>query len=519
MPVTFRRLCWIAAAGIVALHLWRLWRFAVDWPLQDDLTQLLAVPGYLVQVDLDGKLAQLFALNPDQRVVTLRLAGWLGAMLPGGLNFRFLIGVGNALVLVAGTLVLLIYPRVLRAIAALLAALLLTSMTHSTAQYWTSASLHHFGVSFYALTALFALMHDRWRWLAIPFAFAAAFTSANGLMVFPAVVLMSALQGRRREAIAWVLVGALVISLYFLGSTDRFSQNGMLAVLSEPLHLAGFGLATLGGIGDTLPVSLAIGILIVAGWTVLLAGGAWRRVPVFVLAAMLFVALSCAMIAAGRAALGADAVALPRYRVYSALALLLSFAAVAALTEVRRMRWILATACAGALALYLLAAASAMPHVVHLAMKQNALRDHFAAAGHGHYEGFTQEFGDFTLKRAREIGAYDGVRHAAPPSTLVESSPPSRAATGAMHVDMFRDGPVFSVAGYVERVDRPVRLWLANDRRALSASLATLPYRSWRDARTAFHGTVSLAGLPPGSYEWGVADTDVRWSAGRIEVP
>jgi hypothetical protein len=513
---------WTATGALVAIHAALLWRFAVDWPLHDDYTQILAVPGYMAQLQgLDEKLALLFSLTPEHRIATLRLAGWLGAALPGGLDFRLLIALGNAMAMAAGVCVVAWYPPVPRAAAALLAALLLTSLTNYGAQYWATGALQHFGVSFYALGALFALARGQRVLLPVTLALAAAFTSANGLAVFPAAVLLLGMQHRRREALAWALAGGLIVALYFVGYATPGNQREFPSLLGEPFQLASFGLATIGGVGDTFATSLAIGTLVILAWLALVATGGWRRVPPVVVAAMSFFILSCAMIAVGRAALGAEGVAIPRYRVYSGFAILLTFAALAWTIELRPLRWALSAAIAGAGVLYALAWFAMLPHVVQLSMMQAALRDHFAAEPHGHHGGFQKEFGIFTLQRARAIGAFDGTRDASPPLRMVGAMPPSGPGAGALHFELYPGERVLSAMGMLAGRHRQVDLWLDNDARAFKAGLETLRFRGGSDARqiTAFGGTLSLDGVAPGRYRVGLAgEGGVGWTNERLEV-
>ena len=330
------------------------------------------------------------------------------------------------------------YPAGRRAGAALLAALLLTSPTHYGAQYWATGALQHFGVLLYALGALFAIARGQLLWVAVPLALAAAFTSANGLMVFPAAALLLAIQHRRREALAWALAGALVLAIYLIGYTAPGGSGDLVSQMHEPMRLASLGLVSLGAIGGTFGIAVAIGGFVVFTWIALTVTGAWRRAPPLLVAAMVFCALTCAMIAVGRAVQGAEGVAISRYRVYSGFALLLTFAAVAWTVNARSLPWVYGTAIAGAAILYALAWMTMMPQLVHLSMRQAALRDHFAAEGHGHYDGFPQQFGDFTLNRAREIGAYDGVRHATSPVRAVGATPAIR--------HRFRTGPCSAIS-------------------------------------------------------------------------
>src|SRR5688572_6128930 len=517
------RVAWILAVTLLGLQLASLARYVVDWPLHDDFTQILAIPGYLAQLHSPGeKLALLVEPVLEHRPATVRLLGWLGSLMPGGLNFALLIALGNAMAIAAGIVVVFFFPPAFRAAAALLAALLLTSPTHYAAQYHATGALQHFGVSCYALIALFAL--HRGHRVVVPalFALAAVFTSASGLMVFPAAVLLLALLRRARESVAWTLAGIATLLAYFAGSSTTSGVAGLAPLAGDPGGLAMTALATLGSIGFSVATSVAIGVVIVVVWAALLGSGAWRRVPPVVIAGALLFALTCAAIAAGRAALGVEAVMLSRYSIYSALALLLTVAALAWTIAMRRMRIVFAGAAAGSVALFALAWIALMPPLVDLSMMQIALRDHFAADGRGHYDGYAQTFGDFTLRRAAFVDAYDSDRRSAPPLCVDASVPPPSREWPSLDVHLYGGERVASVTGSMDGELRDVVLWLEGDAGAFRTSLPVLGYLGGPGVgrRTAFRGTVSLAGLPPGRYRVGYADGNgaAAWTVHRIDV-
>ena len=515
---------WWAAVAVVAVHCMNLARFAIDWPLHDDYTQILAIPGYLVQLPTwREKLDLLFALAVEHRIVTLRLAGWLGSLVPGGLDFRLLIFVGNLLGAAAGALAVLAFPRSMRACAALLAALLLTSPASYGAQYWATGALQHFGVSAYAMASLFALGR---RWPPpLPFlvALLAAFTSANGLMTFPAAIVMLIMSQRRREALAWTIATLVLVAVYFIGYEVPAGRAGIGALVREPLQLAAFGLSTLGALGGEWKASIGLGLAVVAVWSALLVSGAWRRVPPWVVAVALFFAMSCAAIAVGRAALGSEASMLPRYRVYSALAILSTAAALLSLMTERASRVAGIALVTAAFSGYAIACLHGMHHIVELAMVQAGARDHFAAEARGFYGLFpTREFGDFTLDRAREIGRYDGARHAGTVIALVPASPGSGPAATRWHTYVEPGDRVITVGGWLAGGHASVDLWLDDGHRAFRAPMVgkRFPLGAIGERRTAFHGTVRLEGLPAGHYRVGFAGSaspGVAWTAQRFD--
>jgi hypothetical protein len=517
-------LTWIATAALLAIHAERLARFAVDWPFYDDFTQILAVPGYLATMpSIVERLQYVFSLSIEHRIATLRLAGWLGALAPGGLDFRLLIAIGNGLLVVAATIVVLQFPRRARATAALAAALLLTSVTHYGAQYWATGALQHFGVSAYAMAALLAVARGR-SLVAAGATFAAAFTAANGLMVAPAATLLLVRAGRRREAAIWGVAGAALLAVYFVGYETPDGRMSVADVLRDPLRLAAFGLAALGGIADTYVSSVVVGVCVVLSWLVLFASGAWRRAPPVVVPAMLFFALTCGAIALGRTALGAEAATMSRYRVYSALAILLTLAAIVPLGRSKQGTVGLAAAAALAALVHAVGNMASMPWMIELSSLQRASKDQHAAAGYGFYVGFPpSEFGDFTLRRARDIGAYDGRRGAAAPIVATGGAPPTGAQSPVLSSHVHPNARLLSVVGMLGGRHRAATLWLDDGRAAFRAELAAVRCVApeWPTGRTVFRGTVDVTALPPGRYRVGYdagQGSGVSWTEGQVEL-
>jgi len=297
-----------------------------------------------------------------------------------------------------------------------------------------------------------------------------------------------------------------------------------LDVLRKPARFAAFGLAALGGIGDFYIVAIATGIAILLCWLGLAVTGRWRRVPPVVLAAMLFFALTCAAIALGRAALGAEAATQSRYRVYSAAAILLTFAALLRAGSARPRGIAIGAAVLLAAIVHVLAGMRSMPYMIELANLLQASRDHYAATGHGFYPGFPPpEFGDYVLRRARAVGAYDGARNAAAPTM-----PTGGAPSGGMHPSIFANhvhvhARVLTVVGMLDGRHGAATLWLDDGRAAFRAGLAAVPTMGpdWNARRTVVRGSVDLAALPPGRYRMGYdagAGSGVAWTLEMVDL-
>ena len=516
-------LAWIATVALLAIHAERLARFAVDWPFHDDFTQILAVPGYLATMpSIAERLAYVFSLSIEHRIATLRLAGWLGALAPGGLDFRLLIAIGNGLLVVAATIVVLQFPRRVRATAALAAALLLTSVTHYGAQYWATGALQHFGVCAYAMVALLAVARGH-SLVAAGATLAAAFTAANGLMVAPAALLLLVRAGRTREAAIWAVAGAALLAVYFIGYETPNGRMPVADVLRDPFRLAAFGLAALGGIADTYVSAVVVGVCVVLSWLVLFGSGVWRRAPPVVAPAMLFFALTCGAIALGRTALGDEAATMSRYRVYSALAILLTLAAIVP-GRPKQGAVVLAAAVLLAALVHAAGTMASMPWMVELSSLQRASKDQHAAAGHGFYVGFPPpEFGDFTLQRARDLGAYDGRRGAAAPIAATGGAPSFGAQSPVLSSHVHPNARLLSVVGMLAGRHQAATLWLDDGRAAFRAELAAVRCvgPEWPGGRTVFGGTVDVTALPSGRYRVGYdagRGSGVSWTEQQVEL-
>jgi len=65
-----------------------LHRYVVDFPFEDDFVQVLAAPGYFeFYPTWREKIADLFSLSVEHRIVTMRLAAIVQTWLPGWARF------------------------------------------------------------------------------------------------------------------------------------------------------------------------------------------------------------------------------------------------------------------------------------------------------------------------------------------------------------------------------------------------------------------------------------------------
>jgi hypothetical protein len=515
------------------LHAWMLHRYAVDFPFQDDFTQLLAAPGYFHELPTwREKIAYLFSLSVEHRIVTLRVTAIVQSWLPGALDFRGLIYFGNLLCAAAGLLVIWRAPAAHRAWLAALAALLLFSPINFTAQYWVTGVLAHVAVIAYALGALFCLTRRGIAWdiAAVLLALCAALTVANGLMVLPVGTILLWLGGRRRAAALWAAMTLALFATYFIGYEAPADRPAMLLLLQRPFRLFVLYLSTLGSMGERFDLSVLLGALMVAVWGWLLITRRSERVSPVLIAWMAFLALSAAAITAGRAPLGDEALLISRYRVYSEIAMLTTVIATIQRLGARSARWILPPMLACATLWFSHGWEANVLFVGDIAIRQRNALDHYLLNGHGVYSEFpSQDFGDFLLRRAKELGHFVPVSNSPPaPWMIASDEAPHAAPLPLPQLQAFppnADADTVSVGGVVFANELHVALWLKGEGQQYWDPLKTQRlFRALDDSDwVIFWNTLPLRGIVPGHYRVGYAlgedpRAEVQWSDVWLDV-
>ena len=536
---SWSKLGWATALVLAACHAWMLNRYSVNFPSADDFTQLLAVPGYVANSPtFADKVTYLFSLSVDHRIATLRAIAYVQATLLGGLDFRALIFVGNALCAAAGLVVLARAPAESRGWLAPLFAMLLFSPTNWIAQYWPTGAVQHLALLAYALLALLCLDKPGIGRTAsaLLLTLCAVFTAANGLMLFPAAAAQFWMSGRRKVALLWLGGGVVLGLLYFHGYATPGGRASAQAALLQPVQLCAWFLTTLGSMaaqaGPTNASAMLLGGVLIATWAWLLISARQFPVPRLLLAWALFLVLSIAAITIGRAPLGVEALVNSRYRVYSEFATLVTVVSV-----VYRLRAynlggerVLATLLLPLAAVWSWAMWEAnLGVLVDFSLEQRNARDHYMVTrGRGMYRDFPpQDFGDFLLTRARDS------QHLPPfpvtpvaVATFAADMPPLK--TLARFLDAappFAHAGALSIHGQVPSALSPVAVWLRRDDLYYKGTPQheRVVYPDLANRRVAFWNTWSLVGLAPGQYEVGYArgdlsDSQVYWTGASIDV-
>jgi hypothetical protein len=522
---------WLVALTLTVLHAWMLHRYAVNFPLQDDFTQVLAAPGYMhSSPTFREKIAYLFSLSVEHRIVTMRVTSIVQSWLPGGLDFRGLLYFGNVLGAAAALLVIAHASLEHRGGLAAVAALLLFSPSNVMAQYWTTGALQHTAVIAYAFAAL-ACLNRRgasWSTLAVLLGLFAALTTANGLMVLPVGTALLWLSARRRAALFWAAMTLLLFGTYFIGYQAPADRPSILGLAQEPLQLIAYYLSTLGSIGERPVPSALIGALLVFAWAWLLIVRRAQGVSPTLVAWMAFLALSSAAITAGRASLGAEALLTSRYHVYSVFALLVTVAALLPRLGSGAGRRVLPVLMLCAMLWFWHGWNMYVAAIGDLATRQRNSLDHYLLNGHGIYVDFPpQDFGDFMLRRAADIGYFVPESQSADQWPLIASDEEPHAArlTQLQIMPPYVDADGVSVRGLISTCELRTALWLKGDGRQYWGKLLTqrLYREPGKNDWVIFWNTFPLRGVAPGHYRlgyalgWG-AQAEVQWTDVWVDV-
>jgi hypothetical protein len=522
---------WSLAAALLVAYAAMLRRYSVNFPYADDFTQLLAVPHYFALSEtLSEKLKLIFGLSTEHRIAMQRLMTLAQSHFLGRIDFRGLMYVGSALLMLAGMVLISTVVRDARPLFAAIAAAWLLSPANHEAALWATGALGHFGTVGFAFAALSCLSRPGigWQLAAGVLAVAAACTSAGALMVFPAATLLLGLMGRWRPAITWALFGAALFGVYFIGYEAQAHQASLATYLRDPIVPLRFFFMAVGTVGIVPPVALALGVALCLFWAWLVALGRTRSLPPVLFAWSAFLLLSFAAITWGRASFGDQGALASRYRVYSELMLLVSLAALVAQSPHGFRMPLLGAALAAGLVWFVAFWRHDLPHLEWFYASHRTNLDYYVAEGHSAPNEFPPAaYRDFMLVAAKGRGVYDPARVANAPRHFVVES---RALDAARPVSMWMQPPVAGKRTLVVNVYGPGHesdgvIWLESGEQIYRGRLQATPLAPLAlGERTGFlWGVYTLAGVPPGRYRLGVGADDanapsVVWSSYCVDV-
>jgi hypothetical protein len=164
--------------------------------------------------------SQLFALSNEHRMVTSRLIVAVGYWLTGTVNFNVLSAIGVSFLFGTCAILIATAGTTLRRLQlTVLLAFTLFQLQHFENFFWSGSSIDHFQVVTLAVATLAAAAHGSrgGMFLAGGAAFLATFTLAQGILVWPMVALVLALDRRWRHLGIWGAFALFSLGTFFTG--------------------------------------------------------------------------------------------------------------------------------------------------------------------------------------------------------------------------------------------------------------------------------------------------------------
>lgn len=326
---------------LVYLRVWDY--YAINIPKWDDHAFKQFLIDYLAADSFRDRWSALFRQHNEHRLVFTRLVALFDYRIFGRLNFKDLMFVANLLFL----LVILLWWRILsrngKPLYTLIpVAFIWPTLAHHENMYWGMASVQNFGVVTLAALAIYWSIrkHVGYYVLGLVTLFIAVFTSPNGLLVLPIVVLLLVLQKQYRRAAGAALVSAFSAFLYFYqfqkAPYSPEAKGGILQIIK------GF-MAFLGSFAEVFPVRSKTDVCVILGVILFLVAvsivsatlfrvirnkyeqPANRNTDLFLLGIMLFILGTALIVSVGRTGYSVEILMTSRYKIYSFLLLITAY--------------------------------------------------------------------------------------------------------------------------------------------------------------------------------------------------
>ena len=307
----------------------------INFPLRDDYDTILKFANGLAgQPTLHGKIALLLASQSNEyKLYVLHLAVWLQASLAHHINFRVLIGAGDAFVLLLGFLLWKQFlpgcPDLRRKLIYFVpVSCLLFQLRYQEAADWSTAALQHMPCLFFSFAGIYLVRApSRVKFcLALACMALAIFASGNGFLVMPVGLLALVLDKRPVRAFGWLAVFAACAALYFQHYT-RANLDAKQGVAFSLFHVhPAYFLLFLGSIAarPSLAAGLLLGVALCALLIYFASTGSLRQKTTTAYC-MLYLLLTALVVAAMRGNVDPMQISTSRYTIYSALVLIFSW--------------------------------------------------------------------------------------------------------------------------------------------------------------------------------------------------
>lgn len=219
------RLIWLLMAVPFVAYAWVVYRYAINVPFYDDITQILWITNTIIDVKLDSPwvtevdrpdtLHAFFYPNAGHIPLITRLFTLLQFQL-GGVNFRYSIMIAN-LGWVISCLLMLYYGRKhlqLSWLALLPVPYLMLAITHwESLDFTLPAWQMYWGAALFPIGMLLAMVEKRII-IALVCLFGALFTSGGSLALFPVAAAYLLYRKQWLQLVIFAVIGGLMLWLF-----------------------------------------------------------------------------------------------------------------------------------------------------------------------------------------------------------------------------------------------------------------------------------------------------------------
>ncbi len=315
---------------------------SVNIPMTDDYD---AIADFLYRyVHTQGFLARigwiLTAQHNQYKLILLNIMVAVQYHLIGHINYRALQLLGDLAIPVTLWLLWLLLSRQQRAFGQsiwliLIPWYLFLSLTYYEAVNWANTEIAELviiplaiaGILFFTSSVRHATL---WGTLCLILSIAAF---ASGFTLAIALLILLIYQRRFAASLTVVLATCVMGGIYSVQYTSMPIERS----LQHPAGLLAFALAFLGGLFPTVPASIALGVVLVAGFLFLLTRG-WIRLSPDTFCIALFCLVTAAAVAPGRYHEGLQTATTSRYRMYPIMLLSAEYIAVLRIFVPQRLR-------------------------------------------------------------------------------------------------------------------------------------------------------------------------------------
>lgn len=346
----------LVIVSIIVVYFGILSKFVVNIPIADDYMAILRfLADFIESTTIIDKLKLLFAQHAEHRILFTRLNVLVNYWVLGKIDFRFLILIGNScLIMILFLLSRLINcTKDLKWFWMLVISLLLFSFQSQQNSFWAMASLGNFGVICFVLVSFYFIKNSYvfgFRFIfGIIMSVLTVFTSGNGLLILPLLILISATKPKILKLILIASI-SLILLFYFRDYHQIEYSQFNSDRLFHPFEILGYFFAFSGAVFAVVPSSsigtLSAGLLNIIGYGFPIIAGMvlfgyflwliriryYRNNPVIFMM-ISFILLTALVVSLSRSGIGGAFQS--RYKINSLILLILSLISLAELIPVK----------------------------------------------------------------------------------------------------------------------------------------------------------------------------------------